>query len=83
MVQDRQYKTVKRWILGRLGRATRCAQRVLGMNTRVEACMGLEAILARFRAYSLLRVQMYLMENTETRLKLGIILSKVCAEKYR
>lgn len=50
MVQDRQYKTVKRWILGRLRRATRRASIVLGMNTRAGACMGLEAILERFMA---------------------------------
>lgn len=83
LARDMQYKTVKRWILEGLGRATRGVQVVLGMNTRVEASRGLETILGSLTAYSLASRQVYLMESTETRLKLGIILSKVCVEKYK
>ena len=38
--------------------------------------MRLKTILTRSRAYSLLKVQISTTESTQTRLKLGIILSK-------
>ena len=50
--------------------------KILGINTRVGASMGLKTILTRFRAYSLMSRQMSTTESTQTRLKLGIILSK-------
>ena len=50
--------------------------KILGINTRVEAYKCLKTILGRFRAYSLMSRQMSIAGNTQTRLKLGIILSK-------
>ena len=66
---------------------SRTRYKVLVHNFRYEyrvvayKCLG--AILGRFRAYSLTGIQMSTTESTQTRLKLGIILSKVCAEKYK
>ena len=58
-----QYKTVRRLNLRRLIRALRGFQELIGINTRVEAYRGLETILARFRVYSSMEVQMSTIGN--------------------